>query len=240
MNQAIATFRPIGVTFETIDRLVRDQETDAVALYMAYCCVAEWQGTYQPHATDSFMRRRLGWGQTKLSKNKKELKNRGLVGVVKKTNDEGEVVGWYIQINHIVTENPRPLTSSTKTRSTKNQQLVDGTTSTLNETKVLSTKESITNVIEPKVHGNPEINAIVNGFKEIFGLDYPQDRRYAQHLRKKYGVDQTLILFQQAAIAQAADRYCPRTPSIKDFWYKRAALEDYFRDKNKGLTEITF
>ena len=99
-----------------------------------------------------------------------------------------------------------------------------------------------TNVVELKAHGNEEINLIVTGFNKTFNVDHNQDRRYAQHFRRKFGVEVTLAMFAKAAEAQSFDKYCPRTPTLKDFWYQIPKLQDYFRRKQQqsGMTEINF
>lgn len=107
------------------------------------------------------------------------------------------------------------------------------------DNKNIETSNSTTNVVHT-VGGNEEINAIVTGFNQTFNVDYKQDRRYAQHFRRKYGVEKTLAMFTWTAAAQAIDRFCPRTPTLKDFWYQLPKLEDYARRKEQSsvMTEI--
>jgi hypothetical protein len=114
-----------------------------------------------------------------------------------------------------------------------------------NKTNSNKTKEIrlTTNVVEPKAHGNEEINLIVKSFEEAFGIEQGRgERRAAQWLRSKGSPDQLRALFQATAKAQAEDKYCPRTPTITKFYYKLADLQDYFkrRQQTSELTEITF
>ena len=97
-----------------------------------------------------------------------------------------------------------------------------------------------TNVVEPKAHGNEEINLIVKGFEEAFGIEQTRgERRAAQWLRSKGSIEQLTALFQATAKAQAVDQYCPRTPTLTKFYYKLPDLQDYFKRRQESqITEI--
>jgi hypothetical protein len=99
--ERVASFTPIGVTFETIDKLARTKNTDALALYMAYTAVAHWQKTYKPRATNSFMMKRLGWTEAKLAKARKVLKEFNLIKDIQE-NSEGKFGKTYTKVNHVV------------------------------------------------------------------------------------------------------------------------------------------
>lgn len=113
--------------------------------------------------------------------------------------------------------------------------------STVANKKVI-TSNITTNVVKAKPERNEEVESIVTGFNKAFNVDHKQDRRAAQWFRQKYGVDVSLVMFTKTAQAQTNDKYCPRTPTLKDFWYAIPKLQDYFRrqEQNTNVTEITF
>jgi hypothetical protein len=138
-------FTPIGVTLETIDQLVREQEMDAVALYMAYCAVSQWQGTHQVKATNGFMTTRTGWTEKRFGKAKRVLISKGLVQNLRNLTDTGAIEGWYVKINHVVSSEVIVPDESTPPEidcpGNRRDCEIDPP-SAFNESKVLSTKES--------------------------------------------------------------------------------------------------
>ena len=100
-----AQFKPIGVTLETIDFLTKRQEMDAIALYMSYTAITQWQETPKIWATKSFMLKRTGWGETRIQKAKNKLKEYNLIEDIKgKNKKDGSFGKNYIKINHVVGE----------------------------------------------------------------------------------------------------------------------------------------
>lgn len=97
-----ANFRTLAVTAQTVHALIEAKETDALALYMAYFEVADWQGTYVVKATTGFMAKRLGWGVQKVRKNKQVLIDMGLVGDHKDIGENRRVKAHYISVFHLV------------------------------------------------------------------------------------------------------------------------------------------
>lgn len=98
--------------------------------------------------------------------------------------------------------------------------------------KNIGTSNSTTNVVEPKAHGNADINLIIKSFEDTFGIKQAgRERRAAQWLRSKGSPDELAKLFEATAAAQASDKYCPRTPTVTKFYYKLAELQDYFKRK---------
>lgn len=128
----VANFNPIGVNFETIDFLVKqDNGANAIALYMAYAAICHWQRTYRAYANESFMMKRLSWGRDKLRAAKKVLTDNDLVQDIPVRNEKGQLINNYIQVNHMVTDIDRPTekpTDGVQTVSTLNYKV-----STLNE-----------------------------------------------------------------------------------------------------------
>lgn len=102
-----ASFRTLSVTAQTVNALIKAQETDALALYMAYFEIADWQGTYRVKATTGFMAQRLGWSEDKVQKNKKVLKELNLIKDYQDRNKEtNKINGHYILIYHLVKDVP--------------------------------------------------------------------------------------------------------------------------------------
>lgn len=96
-------FRPIGVTAQTIHALVKAKETDALALYMAYFEISDWQKAQRVKATTGFMAKRLGWSDSRVQKNKKILTEMGLIADHKDLDEtNNQIKGWYIAIYHLV------------------------------------------------------------------------------------------------------------------------------------------
>jgi len=138
-------FTPIGVTLETIDQLVREQEMDAVALYMAYCAVAQWQSTHQVKATNGFMITRTGWTKERFGKAKRVLISKGLIQNIRNTTETNQIEGWYIKINHIVSDEviiPDEATPPDFHGGGNPNRWKTPPPSAFNESKVLSTKQS--------------------------------------------------------------------------------------------------
>ena len=88
----------------TIERIFESTKAvDCLALYMFYYKTAKWQGTNRPKAADTYVRKCLGWGQTRLSTTKKALKELGLIDTIRGTKG-GKIVGWYVEVKYIVSE----------------------------------------------------------------------------------------------------------------------------------------
>jgi hypothetical protein len=95
-------FTPLTVTLETVDVLLKESGVDALGLYMAYASIAEWQKTKRIRATEAFMRKRLNWGKDKFRKNKKLLKDGGYIEDSQNKNEQGKIVGNYIEIRYVI------------------------------------------------------------------------------------------------------------------------------------------
>lgn len=109
----------------TVERLFEaERAVDCLALYMFYYKTAKWQGTNRPKAADIYVRKCLGWGQTRLAAAKQELKELGLVDVIRGTK-AGKVAGWYVEVKYIVSskklaENEAKLTPGPEVPSASN------------------------------------------------------------------------------------------------------------------------
>lgn len=135
-KELVASFTPIGVTFETIDVLTRDKQMDALALYMAFAAITEWQKTNAIKATKNFMLERTGWSKQRFERAKRELVSRGLIENVRRTYNDGKTVGWYVSVNHIVTTKKKT-TLPENQEGGKTRGVEIGDTSAFNTNKVL-------------------------------------------------------------------------------------------------------
>lgn len=77
---------------------------------------------------------------------------------------------------------------------------------------------------------DPGVQQVMEMFEREIGIQQPQTmRRYAYLLIRKYELEPLLVMITAAAAAQQVDRFCPRTPTVKDFFYQKEKLQDYFR-----------
>lgn len=99
-----ALFRPVTITFETLDRLTKEKKpADLIALYMSYAAIVQWQQTTTVKATTDFMATRLGWGRDKVIRTKKKLENLGLICSVARKDEKGKVTGHFVRVMYIIT-----------------------------------------------------------------------------------------------------------------------------------------
>ncbi len=185
-----AHFTPIGVTFETIDRLVKDKQMDAVALYMAFCAIAEWQKTNSIKATKSFMLKRTGWGKARYEAAKATLVQYNLVENITRSGEGGRVVGWYVKINHMVSSTLHQNQEGGFARGWKNGIQVLSTNS-----KVLSTKESTCEADASRDGGQKEEPKLFILSEEIKKLKEDSRKhlrvigRYLAYMDEYYGLE---------------------------------------------------
>lgn len=101
-----SAFTPVTVTAETLGVLAKqDNYASVLALYMAYVEISAWQDTRSIKATREFMAKRLRWRPDKVSRIKKKLIELDLVRDVIKKNKQGRVVGHYVLVRHITSDN---------------------------------------------------------------------------------------------------------------------------------------
>lgn len=105
MANDTALFRPVTITFETLDRLTKEKNpSDLIGLYMSYVAIVQWQQTVNIKATTDFMATRLGWDRHKVIRTKKSLEDLGLIVSVARKDSKGKVTGHYIRIMYIITD----------------------------------------------------------------------------------------------------------------------------------------
>ena len=100
-----ALFRPVTITFETLDRLTKEKNAaDLIALYMSYVAIVQWQQTTTVKATTDFMSQRLTWDRHKVIRTKKKLEELGLITAISRKDSKGKVTGHFIRVMYVITE----------------------------------------------------------------------------------------------------------------------------------------
>jgi len=87
---------------QTMDLFLKqDNPGELISLYMFYYYTAKWQETNQPKATTGYAAQGLNWTESRVRKSKKDLIQIGLIEDVRKTNEKGQVSGYYIKIKYL-------------------------------------------------------------------------------------------------------------------------------------------
>lgn len=97
----------VWTTFYTIDRIIKEwwkNWWDALLLYFKYIELSRMQATNQPWATDTFMMNWLWWGEDKLWKAKKALKDLWLIEIVRRNEEWWKFWKTYIKVNFIIND----------------------------------------------------------------------------------------------------------------------------------------
>lgn len=120
----------------TIDRLFQEDNTNALVLYMFYYKTAKWQKHNPIKASDDYCKKCLHWGIDKIQNTKKRLKELALIETIKRTNDKGQIEGWYVRVNYLIDNSRIP-----KTTIPAKPQLVSQETNTINN-NILNTNNN--------------------------------------------------------------------------------------------------
>jgi hypothetical protein len=232
-NMQKVKYTPLSVTLETVDHLIREYGTDALALYMAYCAIAEWQKTKIVKATEGFMKKRLNWGQDKFRKNKKILKEEGYIVDIQKKGSDGKIQGNYIEIHYLVHSVDNPT-------SGKSQSMVNPTPSALDETKVLI-DENISairrNTSENKF--SQDITTIMELFSTINpSIQYGNktQRKACKDMILKFGASNVIHMVEQVILVQG-QKYAPTATTPYAMYTKLGDFKVYF-DKSKTASKV--
>lgn len=115
-------------TIETLFSL--DNCADCIALYVFYYKTAKWQKTDTIKASDTYVKKSLKWGNSKIQKTKQTLKENGLIDIVQRRKD-GKICGWYIRISYLVAQRKMDEISIKveESKNSQNQQVVKSTSS---------------------------------------------------------------------------------------------------------------
>lgn len=159
------SFKIIGITSPSIKRILETGVSDALALYVAYYEIAEWQDTYRVYATSGFMMKRLNWGRDRFAKAKNTLLE---LEIIKDYNPKdpktGVSTGWYVEISHLVDKDYKPLPVKAPLRQVPSGDKVEtsaykDTRSAIKEIEVLRETESSLDAgvnPQPPISNKPE------------------------------------------------------------------------------------
>lgn len=111
----------------TIEKLFKEENQNPLILYMFYYKTAKWQKHNPIKASDDYCKKCLHWGIDKLQSAKKRLKELQLIESIKRTDDKGKIVGWYVRINYLIEKTTIP-----ETTIPVSPQLVSQETNTIN------------------------------------------------------------------------------------------------------------
>ena len=180
----------------------------------------------------------------KITRALRELQDNGYIIREKKHDDKGllkttTTLYEYPQSTEQNNNRVRLSPSPEKTESGKVTVIVSTDLEVSTDNKVST---NTTKVVEPKVHGNPDISFIVKSFEEIFRIEQPKsERRAAQWFLKRFKKpDEIRAMFERVAQAQSQDKFCPTTPTLSAFYRKIPDLQAYFQRQEKNITIIDF
>ena len=115
----------------TIEKLFKEENQNPLILYMFYYKTAKWQKHNPIKASDDYCKKCLHWGIDKLQSAKKRLKELQLIESIKRTDDKGKIVGWYVKINYLIEKTTIP-----ETTIPVSPQLVSQETNTINNNNI--------------------------------------------------------------------------------------------------------
>ena len=94
----------IILTTKTVEYLL-SKNPDSLSLYMFYIKNAKIQKTNSIFNVESFGMKGMGWGRDRYRSAKKILTEEKFIEDVVRRNEKGVILGHYLQINYIFTEN---------------------------------------------------------------------------------------------------------------------------------------
>lgn len=155
----------------TIDQLFALEEpSDVVALYIFYYKTAKWQKTSKIKANNTYIMKSLKWGEHKVNKNKKILKELGLVEDA--VDREGnKIKGHYIQIKYISDEDSHTYCFERRGKSTPFK--LNGVQ---NSEQMLYNNNEMLNSNNKMLNNNNEMQNIYMSDFENFWKIYPKQR----------------------------------------------------------------
>lgn len=249
MNEyKLAKYTPVHTTGETIDFILRELGSDALALYMAYVGISQWQKTTKIKATISFMANRMNWSEERVRKVKKQLSSNGYVKDFKKKNKEHKIVGWYVEVSYLVQnhtmENP---TGWEEPQGGKKPQGGEKGTQVLYKENLSAFKENLSAFKEKKVitsenKFSQEIGEIIQLFTEINpALSYSNktQRKAVLDMIKKFGYQEVIRMTKQT-IAIQGEQYAPRVTTPYTMYQKLGDIAIYFKaNNNPKILDLT-
>lgn len=98
----------IGLPVKLVGKIFHEEKepTNVLSLYLFYYNTSKWQKTNQVWATDNYCKKNLHWGTKTLLETKKRLKELGLIELIRKRNENGEITKWFIKVRTIQSIEP--------------------------------------------------------------------------------------------------------------------------------------
>ncbi len=221
MKDKLVKFTPVTLTMETIDHITREGGSDALALYVSYVGISQWQKTTRVRATETFMMNRLNWGRDKFRKAKRFLLDNNFIENVNSKSDTGTIKGWYVEINYLVHPTEIPTGGQDKRVANKPPSALEKKESALEK------KES---ACENKF--SREIAEVIEIFKKELSpsISYGNkaQRNAVTQMFTLYGVEQVLELAQRAVEVQGRP-YAPTITTPHQLWTKHGQLRVYLK-----------
>ena len=160
------------VNKSTIDKLFKEDNQNPLVLYLFYYKTAKWQKHNPIKASDDYCKKCLHWGNDKLTATKQKLKELELIETIKRTNEKGKIVGWYVKVNYLVDESRTP-----ETTTPIKPELVSQETNTINNKYIntINNKNTKKKILKEKygTYGRVKLTTdeyfkLINEFGEAF------------------------------------------------------------------------
>lgn len=217
----------------TIDTLFKlDNCSDCIALYVFYYKTAKWQKTNTIKATDSYVRSSLKWGNEKIRKTKETLKQHGLINVIKRTNEDGKIDGWYVEVSYLINmKTEEQVKELIEENHNYQKPLVDEPTCGFQETNALKEyikclKKEI-EILKGKNNSKLEKPELEKEFENLWKIypkkvDKKKSLEYYTNARNK-GIE-------YETIKQGLDKYVEYCKNNE--WYSPKHCNRWFRDES--------
>ena len=160
------------VNKSTIDKLFKEDNQNPLVLYLFYYKTAKWQKHNPIKAIDDYCKKCLHWGNDKLTATKQKLKELELIETIKRTDEKGKIVGWYVKVNYLVDESRTP-----ETTTPIKPELVSQETNTINNKYIntINNKNTKKKILKEKygTYGRVKLTTdeyfkLINEFGEAF------------------------------------------------------------------------
>lgn len=160
------------VNKNTIDKLFKEDNQNPLVLYLFYYKTAKWQKHNPIKASDDYCKKCLHWGNDKLTATKQKLKELELIETIKRTDEKGKIVGWYVKVNYLVDESRTP-----ETTTPIKPELVSQETNTINNKYIntINNKNTKKKILKEKygTYGRVKLTTdeyfkLINEFGEAF------------------------------------------------------------------------
>ena len=158
------------VNKSTIDKLFKEDNQNPLVLYLFY--YKTWQKHNPIKASDDYCKKCLHWGNDKLTATKQKLKELELIETIKRTDEKGKIVGWYVKVNYLVDESRTP-----ETTTPIKPELVSQETNTINNKYIntINNKNTKKKILKEKygTYGRVKLTTdeyfkLINEFGEAF------------------------------------------------------------------------